>query len=139
MSDPKDLEPGKVYPLDIELHLTTWVFPKGHRIRLAVSNALWPMIWPTPFNMTTTLQLGAGNGSRLTLPLVPPSLYAVPKYAPPEPSEERKDIVSIGFPFPGEWTTERDRQEALLRCHTAAGGEADRLHPGSRWSAPAEL
>jgi predicted acyl esterase len=109
MSDPKDLEPGKVYPLDIEMHLTTWVFPKGHRIRLAVSNALWPMIWPTPFNMTTTLQLGAGNGSRLTLPLVPPSLYAVPKYAPPEPSEERKDIVSIGFPFPGEWTTERDQ------------------------------
>src|SRR5207244_11949776 len=39
----------------------------------------------------------------------PPSLYAVSKYAPAEPSEERKDIVSIGFPFPGEWTTERDQ------------------------------
>ncbi len=109
MSDPKDLEPGKVYPLDIEMHLTTWIFPKGHRIRLAVSNALWPMIWPTPYSMTTTLQLGAESGSRVVLPLVPPSLYPVPRFAPPEPSEERKDIVSIGFPFPGEWTTERDQ------------------------------
>jgi predicted acyl esterase len=109
MSDPKDLEPGKIYPLDIEMHLTTWIFPKGHRIRLAVSNALWPMIWPTPYNMTTSVQLGTEGGSRLVLPLVPPSLYAVPRYAVPEPSEERKDIVSIGFPFPGEWTTERDQ------------------------------
>src|SRR5207245_9909220 len=38
-SNPKDLEPGKFYSLDIAMHLTTWVFPKGHRIRLAVSNA----------------------------------------------------------------------------------------------------
>ncbi|MFY9560874.1 MAG: CocE/NonD family hydrolase [Terriglobales bacterium] len=113
--DPKDLEPGKVYPLDIEMHLTTWIFPKGHRIRLAVSNALWPMIWPTPHNMTTSLQLGAENGSRVILPLVPPSPYAVPRFAPPEPSEERKDIVSIGFPFPGEWITERDQVQGKTK------------------------
>ena len=29
MSEPRDLEPGKVYPLDIEMHLTSWVFPEG--------------------------------------------------------------------------------------------------------------
>ena len=46
--DPKAIEPGKPFPLEIELHFTSWVFPKGHRIRLAVSNAQWPMIWPTP-------------------------------------------------------------------------------------------
>ena len=33
MTEPRDLEPGKVYPLDIKMHLTSWVFPKGHRIR----------------------------------------------------------------------------------------------------------
>src|SRR5262249_1749258 len=38
MSEPRDLEPGKTYPLDIEMHLTSWVFPKGHRIRVAISN-----------------------------------------------------------------------------------------------------
>ena len=57
MTEPSALEPGKVYPLDIEMHLTSWVFPKGHRIRLAISNALWPMVLPTPYAMTTSLEL----------------------------------------------------------------------------------
>ena len=48
MTEPRDLDPGRVYPVDIEMHLTSWVFPKGHRIRVAISNALWPMVLPTP-------------------------------------------------------------------------------------------
>ena len=107
-SEPKGLVPNQSYPLDIEMHLATWTFPKGHCIRLAVSNALWPMVWPTPFSMTTTLQLGGDQGSRLTLPLVPPSMYAAPQFAPPEPSEQRSDMQSAGFPWPGDWKTERD-------------------------------
>ena len=71
MSDPQPLEPGKMYSLDVEMHLTTWVFPKGHRIRLSVSNALWPMVLSTPYKMTTSLKLGGEDGSRLTLPVVP--------------------------------------------------------------------
>ena len=90
------------------MHLATWTFPKGHRIRLSVSDALWPMIWPTPYAMTTTLQLGGDTGSRLILPLVPPSMYAVPQFAFPEASQQRSDIQSAGFPWPGEWKTERD-------------------------------
>ena len=39
MTNPRDLEPGRFYPLDIEMHLTSWVFPKGHRIRVAISNS----------------------------------------------------------------------------------------------------
>jgi predicted acyl esterase len=109
MSDPKDLEQNKTYPLDIEMHLTTWTFPRGHRIRLAISNALWPMVWPTPYPLATDLELGGEKGSRLELPLVPPSMYAVPQFAAPEPSQEREGFRSIGFPFPGEWKTERDQ------------------------------
>ena len=71
MTEPRDLEPGKVYPLDIEMHLTSWVFPKGHRIRVAISNALWPMVLPTPYAMTTSLELGGNGGSRIVLPVVP--------------------------------------------------------------------
>ena len=36
---PKALVPGETFPLEIEMHFTSWVFPKGHRIRLAVNNA----------------------------------------------------------------------------------------------------
>ncbi len=114
-SDPKDLVPNETYPLDIEMHLATWTFPKGHRIRLAISNALWPMVWPTPYAMTTTLQLGGEMGSRLTLPLVPPSMYATPQFNPPGPSEERSDMKDEGYPWPGDWKTERDEVNAKTK------------------------
>ena len=108
MTEPRDLEPGKVYPLDIQMHLTSWVFPKGHRIRIAISNALWPMMLPTPYAMTTSLELGGNEGSRLVLPIVPAHGQAAPPFSPAQPSEERTDIKNAGFPFPGEWTMERD-------------------------------
>src|SRR6202158_2635356 len=84
MAEPHDLEPGKTYKLDIEMHLTSWVFPKGHRIRVAISNALWPMVLPTPYPMTTSLELGGTDGSRLVLPVVPvhgtsPTLFLQPQ------------------------------------------------------------
>lgn len=109
LTDPKPLEPGKTYELRVEMHFTSWIFPRGHRIRLAVSNALWPMIWPTPYPMTTSLRLGGTNGSRLILPLVsmvPPGLPQA--FSPPQPSDERTDIRSLGYTWPGEWKTERD-------------------------------
>jgi uncharacterized protein len=117
MSDPQDLEPGKVYPLNIEMHLTSWVFPKGHRIRVSISNALWPMILPTPYAMTTSLELGASDGSRLVLPVVPMHGEAAPEFSPPQPLEERTDIKSEGFPWPGEWTVERDEASQKTTVH----------------------
>jgi len=125
MSDPKDLEPGKIYPLDIEMHLTTWVFPKGHRIRVSISNALWPMVLSTPYNMTTSLQLGGSDGSRLTLPTVPLFGTAASNIAPPQPSEERTDLQSFGFPWPGEWTVTRDegRQKTTVLWKGKMGGQ----------------
>ncbi|MGO8984506.1 MAG: CocE/NonD family hydrolase [Terriglobales bacterium] len=126
-SDPKELVPNQIYSLDIEMHLTTWTFPRGHRIRLAVSNALWPMIWPMPYAMTTTLQLGGDTGSRLTLPLVPPSMYAAPQFAPPAPSEERNDIQAAGFPWPGDWKSERD--EINGKTTVTWSGKSEETYP----------
>ena len=117
MSDPRDLEPGKVYPFDIEMHLTSWVFPKGHRIRLAISNALWPMVLPTPYAMTTSLELGGSSGSRLLLPVVPLHGAPAPEFSPPQPSEQRTDIKNEGFPWPGEWTVERDEARQKTTVH----------------------
>src|SRR5208337_27570 len=128
-SDPMDLVPNQTYSLDIEMHLATWTFPRGHRIRLAVSNALWPMIWPTPYAMTTTLQLGGDSGSRLTLPLVPPSMYAAPQFASPEPSEQRSDMQSAGFPWPGDWKTERDELNGKTTDFEGLTYTTDDNHP----------
>ena len=78
--EPKALVPGEPFELDIEMHFTSWVFPKGHRIRFAVNNAQWPMLWPTPEPLTTELRLGA---SRLVLPVVPFEKRPVPDFLPP--------------------------------------------------------
>jgi predicted acyl esterase len=126
-SNPQDLVVNQSYSLDILMHLATWTFPVGHRIRLSVSNALWPMVWPTPYAMTTTLQLGGDAGSRVVLPLVPPSMYAAPVFALPEPSEERKDIQSLGFPWPGEWKTERD--EVNAKSKVTWSGKSEEKYP----------
>jgi len=117
MSEPRDLEPGKLYPLDIAMHLTSWVFPKGHRIRVAISNALWPMMLPTPYAMTTSLELGGNEGSKLVLPVVPVHGAIPSAFSQPEPSEERTDIKSEGFPWPGEWTVERDEARQKTSVH----------------------
>ena len=117
MTEPRDLEPGKTYPLDIEMHLTSWVFPKGHRIRVAISNALWPMMIPTPYAMTTSLELGGSGGSRIVLPVVPEHGATPPTFSPPQPSDERTDIKNEGFPFPGEWTVERDEIHHKATVH----------------------
>jgi predicted acyl esterase len=81
--DPEPLEPGRVYPLEIELRSTSWIFPKGHRIRLSVNNAQWPMIWPSPHPMTTQLLLGGGNPTRVALPIVPYEDRPRPNFLPP--------------------------------------------------------
>jgi hypothetical protein len=87
---PERLKPQETFPLEIEMHFTSWVFPKGHRIRFAVSNAQWPMLWPTPHAMTTALHLGAA-GSHLRLPFVPagdPGTYRTPDFLPPAESPQ---------------------------------------------------
>jgi hypothetical protein len=89
MSQPEDLEPNRIYSLKILLHFTSWVFPRGHQIRLAVSNSLWPMMWPTPYAMTTSLQLGGDRASHLVLPVVSAeSPLLPPRFSAPSGSPE---------------------------------------------------
>jgi uncharacterized protein len=108
-SNPSDLVPGQVYSLPIELHLTSWVFQRGHRVRFAISNALWPMIWPTPFPMTTSLQLGGAPASRLELPLVPLEPSARPRFFAPEETTPLEGVKSEGDTWPPQvWTETHD-------------------------------
>ena len=93
--EPEDLIPGKVFPLEIEMHFTSWVFPKGHRIRFAINNAQWPMLWPTPYQMTTTLAIGGVEGARVELPVVPPADRPMPKFKLPEEGPSLPDYASV--------------------------------------------
>jgi hypothetical protein len=93
--DPKLIEPDRPFPIAIEMHFTSWVFPKGHRIRFALGNAQWPMFWPTPHPMTTTLVIGGRDGARLLLPVVPPGKGDAPAFQPPEAGPELPGFAAL--------------------------------------------
>jgi predicted acyl esterase len=128
---PQDLTPGKIYPLSMDLHLASWVFPKGHRIRVAVSNALWPMLWPTPYPMTTSLVTGGSEASRITLPRIPVHGVQAASLAAPEPIEEVPDITEGHAAWPGDWTVLRD--EAHQRSTVIWQGKSDATFPWGRF------
>jgi hypothetical protein len=125
--DPSPLPPGRVVTLGIEMHFTSWTFPKGHRMRLSVGNAQWPMIWPTPYPVTTTLHLGGDEPTRLVLPIVPHEERPRPRFLAPE-----EDPMLPGFGTLDEGTTsgygeissiERDPQRRVTKvAATNAGG-----------------
>jgi len=65
---------------------------------------------PTPYSMTTSLETGGEQGSRIVLPIVPVHSDSVPTFAAPGPSDERKDIISAGEMIPGEWSVTHNLQ-----------------------------
>ncbi len=81
---PEAIHPNEVFDLDVDLHFTSWTFRPGHRIRLAISNALWPMFWPTPDPMHTTIEVG----STLTLPIAPATNPPAEEPHLPEPAND---------------------------------------------------
>ena len=128
LADPKSLDPGKVYTFSFNLHLASYVFPKGHRIRLALANAMWPALWPTPYVMNTTVELGGGRASWIELPRVPLAGRAPPSslLSPPEPVEKPPGITGGGFDWPGSYTVQRDETG---HAHVAWQGGYDIHHP----------
>ncbi len=84
--DPEPLTPGEVYDIDIQLDDIAWAFPAGHRIRIAVSTAYWPMIWPSPEK--TTVSIVAGE-STLSLPVRPLRDEAEPTFEQTEAAPPR--------------------------------------------------
>jgi hypothetical protein len=107
---PEPLPPGQPVELTFDLHFTTWTFRPGHRIRLAVTNAQFPMIWPTPHAMTATLHLG--EASSIDLPTIPFEKRPVPDLRPPEPRLQRPDARSLDCTEWPEGATESRRDLA---------------------------
>ena len=71
-------------PVTISLTLDHIAYrvPHGHKLRVAVSSAYWPLIWPAPASATLTLTAG-----ELSLPLEngtgQPVIFEPPQSAPP--------------------------------------------------------
>ncbi len=72
--EPKELEPGKFYKVKIQLNGIAQNFPKGHRIRIAISSSYFPLAWPAP--ESTQLRIKT-KGCGLTLPVHKPKIEKI--------------------------------------------------------------
>jgi hypothetical protein len=92
---PTRLSPGTAVDLVDTLHFTTWTFQPGHRVRLAVANAQFPMAWPTPY--ATTAQLVTNDEhTALELPSLPVDPHARSlTLPPPEPRVDAPDARTV--------------------------------------------
>ncbi len=80
---PAPLQPGVPVKVRLNLNDGAHLIPAGHRVRLALSNAYWPAIWPAPG--ASALVLDTAH-STLHLPHRPPVAAdaALPDFLPPE-------------------------------------------------------
>eukprot|EP01062_Namystynia_karyoxenos_P015615 TRINITY_DN1566_c0_g1_i1.p2 TRINITY_DN1566_c0_g1~~TRINITY_DN1566_c0_g1_i1.p2 ORF type:complete len:579 (+),score=214.77 TRINITY_DN1566_c0_g1_i1:78-1814(+) len=80
--NPRPMVPGQVYEVTISLWSTSYVFNKGHKIRVDISSSNAPRFGANPNNglpltkigtnvtALNTLYFGAGTPSHLTLPVI---------------------------------------------------------------------
>ena len=68
-AEPEPLDPERTYQVAVTLNDIAHAFPVGHRIRVSVSSAYWPVIWPSP--RAAVLRVLSGR-SRLELPVRTP-------------------------------------------------------------------
>ncbi|GGU60609.1 CocE/NonD family hydrolase [Streptomyces lavendofoliae] len=96
-----------------ELDGTGHAFPPGHRIRLAVSSAYWPRVWPGPRAAGFTLDPAACS---LRLPVRRPTTDSV-AFAEPEQAEP------LGVTVPAALDDPETRRPARLIVRDVAAGE----------------
>ncbi|MHA1527445.1 MAG: CocE/NonD family hydrolase [Alphaproteobacteria bacterium] len=88
-ANPEAVVPGDLYHVTLALDQTGYRLAPGHRLRLALSTACWPLVLPGPRSVTATIRAGAR--AELTLPLLadapeaPPPLPADPDPSAPTP------------------------------------------------------
>lgn len=78
-TNPSFVNNGQFYTITFKLHFSTWTFKAGHRARIAITNALFRMMWPTRDAMTTALKVNSLS-SFVDLPLYPAQNAPNPKH-----------------------------------------------------------
>ena len=78
-SSPEPMEPGEVYELRIDMKYVSYLFEKGHRIRVSVASADFQNAWPTPLPAVNSVYCGRDCPSRAVLPLTPARAPSLPE------------------------------------------------------------
>jgi uncharacterized protein len=120
---PAELEPGMEYEVCLQLDDIAHRVPAGHRLRLAISNAYWPMLWPSPQRTALTLRSGS-----LEIPVRPDAGGRSVGFEAPEAAAPRR-TEQIQEPFSRrEFSTDALTGEAVLTIVDDFGSARDLEH-----------
>ena len=117
---PVEWEPGATEDVVLELNGIGHAFPPGHRVRLALSSAYWPWIWPHSGSeegwaldpAASTLELPvrdpSGDAARTPITFEEPEQAEPLDVRYPDSSEERPERLVIRDVAAGTWRLEVD-------------------------------
>ena len=127
---PEPLVPGEPVDVSIELEVTSFVFERGHRIRLDLAGADWPNAWAPPLPGTLTIDRGSGSLLLPTLEGAPavsgsPSLPSPRKQQAPQESSRGDEMEGV------TWRIEHDvlGRETRAVARYGGTGEAQAVSP----------
>jgi putative CocE/NonD family hydrolase len=122
---PSELEPGKVYEIDMQLLACAYELQSGHRIRLMLSGADFLNMWPPPRHFATRVFRDSKRSSYLELPtlgeMAPAALRPLTGDTPPALPPVRfivgKDVINetLLYEFENTLFGNKARFEVSLR------------------------
>ena len=69
---PVPVKPGEVNQVKVKLWPISYLFRKGHRVRLSISCSDFPRVFPLVVDGSITLHVGGRHVAELKLPVIPP-------------------------------------------------------------------
>ena len=132
-ADPEPIPAGVVEEVRIPMRTAGYRWLPGHRVRVALSSSLWPVLWPSPFPATFGIHRGPASRSRLELPVVSPAGgpgdAPVPAFrtSPPDlrwPVAEPLDGGEPAVADPPVWRIDEDVIAGSVTVHVHDGGES---------------
>jgi predicted acyl esterase len=117
-TSPQPLMPNVFENVDVELEATSWVFARGHKIRLSIAGADWPNIWSPPHPFALSVDRST---VQLMLPTVDNYGAGTPKFAPLKPTVHSESPPSE-HDVRTQWRIERDVLAHQTIARTQYGG-----------------
>jgi putative CocE/NonD family hydrolase len=124
-AEPAPLESGRPYRIRLQLGDAGYAFRPGNRVRLALSSAYWPMVWPAPERARLTI---LSEGATLTLPLRGAGAGTDELVLPP-PEAASPAALEVLRPASGARTVTRDEDGELVSVQTDDNFGVQRLRP----------
>lgn len=82
---PEAMPTGRPTTVELDLDHIAYSIPAGHKLRVAISNAYWPLVWPAPEKGTITLRSG-----QIELPLLGDGGKDADRFAAPASAAPRE-------------------------------------------------